>query len=68
MRDWEAVRFGELLKVERSGMSGTAVVKENVELAVSDGTRMTAYVALPERDGVHRGLLVLQEALEFLPS
>jgi len=49
-------------------MSGTAVVKENVELAVSDGTRMTAYVALPERDGVHRGLLVLQEALEFLPS
>jgi len=33
-----------------------------VELAVSDGTRMAAYVARPEQRGPHSGLLVFQEA------
>jgi carboxymethylenebutenolidase len=43
-------------------MSGTAIVKEKVELAVADGTRMSAYVARPEQGGPHPGLLVFQEA------
>jgi carboxymethylenebutenolidase len=43
-------------------MSERTIVKEKVELAVSDGTRMAAYVARPERDGAHPGLLVFQEA------
>jgi carboxymethylenebutenolidase len=43
-------------------MSAAAIVKEKIELAVSDGTRMAAYVARPERDGPHPGLLVFQEA------
>jgi carboxymethylenebutenolidase len=43
-------------------MSGTAIVKEIVELAVADGTRMAAYVARPEQGGPHPGLLVFQEA------
>jgi carboxymethylenebutenolidase len=43
-------------------MSGTAIVKEKVELAVADGTRMAAYVARPERGGPHPGLLLFQEA------
>jgi carboxymethylenebutenolidase len=43
-------------------MSGTAIVKEFVELAVADGTRMAAYVARPEQGGPHPGLLVFQEA------
>ncbi len=43
-------------------MSGTTIVKEKVELAVEDGTRMAAYVARPERGGSHPGLLVFQEA------
>ena len=43
-------------------MSGTAIVKEIVELAVADGTRMPAYVARPEQGGPHPGLLVFQEA------
>jgi len=38
------------------------IVKENIELAVADGTRMGAYVARPEQGGPHPGLLVLQEA------
>jgi len=37
-------------------------VKEKVELAVGDGTRMAAYVARPERGGPHPGLLLFQEA------
>src|SRR6202451_633732 len=45
-----------------SGMSGTAIVKEIVELAVADGTRMSAYVARPQQGGPHPGLLVVQEA------
>jgi carboxymethylenebutenolidase len=43
-------------------MSGTAILKEKVELAVSDGTRMVAYVARPEHGGPHPGLLLFQEA------
>src|SRR5271156_677693 len=43
-------------------MSGTAILKQKVELAVSDGTRMSAYVARPERGGPHPGLLLFQEA------
>jgi carboxymethylenebutenolidase len=43
-------------------MSGMAIVKEKVELAVEDGTRMSAYVARPEQRGPHPGLLVFQEA------
>ena len=43
-------------------MAKTMIVNENVELAVADGTRMAAYVARPDRDGPHPGLLVFQEA------
>jgi carboxymethylenebutenolidase len=43
-------------------MTEAAIRKEKVELAVADGTRMTAYVARPERDGPHPGLLLFQEA------
>jgi carboxymethylenebutenolidase len=43
-------------------MSEKAIVREKVELAVADGTRMGAYVARPERGGPHPGLLVFQEA------
>ena len=35
---------------------------ENVILAVGDGTQMNAYTARPMDDGVHPGLIVLQEA------
>jgi carboxymethylenebutenolidase len=43
-------------------MSGTAIVRERVALAVADGTRMPAYVSRPEQGGPHPGLLVFQEA------
>jgi carboxymethylenebutenolidase len=43
-------------------MSQAVIVKEKVELAVGDGTRMAAYVARPERGGPHPGLLLFQEA------
>jgi carboxymethylenebutenolidase len=43
-------------------MNQTAISTEKVELAVADGTRMAAYVARPERDGTHPGLMVFQEA------
>jgi carboxymethylenebutenolidase len=43
-------------------MSERAIVKEKVELAVADGTRMAAYVARPQQGGPHPGLLVFQEA------
>lgn len=45
-----------------SDMNVTEVVREKVELAVADGSRMPAYVARPARDGSHPGLLVFQEA------
>ena len=38
------------------------VKNENVELSVADGTRMAAYVARPDQNGPHPGLLVFQEA------
>ncbi len=38
------------------------IVKEKVELSVSDGTRMAAYVARPKAPGPHPGLIVFQEA------
>jgi len=43
-------------------MGEAAIVKEKVELAVADGTRMAAYVARPAQGGPHPGLLVFQEA------
>lgn len=43
-------------------MSLAAIAKEIVELAVADGTRMTAYVARPDQVGPHPGLLLFQEA------
>jgi len=43
-------------------MSQAAIVKEKVELSVADGTRMSAYVARPERGGPHAGMLLFQEA------
>jgi len=43
-------------------MSGTAIAKQKVELAVADGTQMSAYVARPESGGPHPGLLLFQEA------
>ncbi|MGD0571340.1 MAG: dienelactone hydrolase family protein [Candidatus Sulfotelmatobacter sp.] len=43
-------------------MNGTTIMKEKVELAVADGTRMAAYVARPDKSGPHPGLLLFQEA------
>ena len=43
-------------------MSRAEILKENVELTVSDGTRMAAYVARPKHGGPHPGLLLFQEA------
>jgi carboxymethylenebutenolidase len=43
-------------------MDRAQVVKEKVELAVSDGTRMGAYVARPQSSGKSPGLLLFQEA------
>jgi dienelactone hydrolase len=43
-------------------MNQSAIIKEKVELAVADGTRMATYVARPEHGGPHPGLLVFQEA------
>ena len=43
-------------------MGEAAIVKEKVELAVADGTKMAAYVARPEQRGPQPGLLVFQEA------
>jgi carboxymethylenebutenolidase len=44
-------------------MSAAAIIKEKVELAVADGTRMAGYVARPKQAAAHPGLLVFQEAL-----
>jgi len=43
-------------------MSAAAIIKEKVELAVADGTRMAGYVARPKQAAAHSGLLVFQEA------
>jgi carboxymethylenebutenolidase len=39
-----------------------ASVADKIELAVSDGTRMAAYVARPDDHDSHAGVIVLQEA------
>ena len=39
-----------------------AIVREKVQLNVSDGTKMSAYVAWPEEQAPHSGVIVLQEA------
>ncbi len=38
------------------------ITKETIDLKVSDGTTMQAYVARPAEDGPHPGLMVFQEA------
>ena len=38
------------------------IVRAKVELKVSDGSEMSAYVARPERQGRHAAVMVLQEA------
>jgi carboxymethylenebutenolidase len=43
-------------------MTQAGIMNEKVELAVADGTRMSAYVARPKDAGPHPGLLVFQEA------
>ncbi|MGA2413377.1 MAG: dienelactone hydrolase family protein [Candidatus Sulfotelmatobacter sp.] len=43
-------------------MGQVAIIQENIELSVGEGTRMGAYVAQPEHGGPHPGLLVFQEA------
>ncbi|MFY9908517.1 MAG: dienelactone hydrolase family protein [Candidatus Sulfotelmatobacter sp.] len=43
-------------------MDRIEIVKEKVELAVSDGTQMNAYVARPQQSGRYPGLLLFQEA------
>jgi carboxymethylenebutenolidase len=39
-----------------------AIIRVKVELTVSDGTQMSAYVARPEHEGPHPAVIVLQEA------
>ncbi len=41
--------------------------KNYVELTVSDGTTMSAYVARPQRTGKHPGIIVFQEAFGVKP-
>jgi carboxymethylenebutenolidase len=43
-------------------MDPTGIIREKVELDVSDGTRMSAYVARPQPAGQYPGLLLFQEA------
>jgi carboxymethylenebutenolidase len=43
-------------------MDATGIIREKVELEVSDGTRMNAYVARPEKAGTYPGVLLFQEA------
>ncbi|HSZ60810.1 MAG TPA: dienelactone hydrolase family protein [Terriglobales bacterium] len=43
-------------------MSSPAIAKEKVELTVSDGSRMSVYIARPEQTAPHLGLILLQEA------
>ena len=43
-------------------MGQTAIDTEKVELNVSDGTRMNAYVARPRQAGKYPGMLLFQEA------
>lgn len=43
-------------------MDRTEIAKAKVEVVVSDGTRMNAYVARPQEAGTHPGMLLFQEA------
>jgi carboxymethylenebutenolidase len=43
-------------------MSEVAIVKEKIELAAADGTKMGAYMARPKESGSFPGLLLFQEA------
>jgi len=43
-------------------VSRSEIVTEKLEVSVADGTRMAAYVARPQQNGPHPGLLVFQEA------
>lgn len=43
-------------------MDRTEIAKKNVELVVSDSSRMNAYVARPQQSGRYPGLLLFQEA------
>jgi carboxymethylenebutenolidase len=43
-------------------MNESGILKEHTELTVPDGTRMPAYVARPQQQGPHPGLLLFQEA------
>ena len=43
-------------------MSHSEIVTEKTDLSVADGTSMAAYVARPQQNGPHPGLLVFQEA------
>jgi carboxymethylenebutenolidase len=60
-QDCAGVQRRKIFKTE-GGVSGIAIVKEKVELAVGDGTSMAAYVAFPQQPGPHPGILVFQEA------
>lgn len=43
-------------------MPDVRVIQQKVSLQVSDGTKMDAYVARPDDQSVHHGILVFQEA------
>lgn len=43
-------------------MSQAGIAKQRIELKISDGTTMQAYVARPQSGGPHPGLIVFQEA------
>ena len=43
-------------------MPESRIIQERVELSVSDGTRMSAYVAKPRDHDAYAGIIVLQEA------
>ena len=47
---------------ETKNVSRSEIVTEKLEVSVADGTRMAAYVARPQQNGPHPGLLVFQEA------
>jgi len=49
-------------EVNRFAMTEPTIRKEKIELAVSDGSPMPAYTAMPDQPGPHPGLLLFQEA------
>jgi carboxymethylenebutenolidase len=48
--------------VKQITMTEPAIKNEKVDVSVSDGTRMAAYVSAPDQPGPHPGLLLFQEA------